>query len=342
MLLLALLRAAPLGHTETVISSKPCDDNKPGDNTVRDGTFDFRGFFNPEHRSMYEKIGYVQLKNLVDRDAVLTFWENHFKDIDHLKVGHESQPRRLKINIEGDTMKDARKVFQPAFFVAHQMLVTMHRNFHGDGPVPYNRSIDWIEKIKADFNFVMHSHNNAALPGSVYQNAHWDVPNSKSQGMVLVDIPLVDVGPCTAPLEIWKGTHTTDYRRIFDEPGIILQESNTQRQYWSCSKEMQEAAMSRPNAQILSSIGMKYDGLGSLPMVGIASTNQPINQSISRQAPLSVFSFVNPQIHSLCPSQPGDATVRTPATWHRGTPNNSSRTRDMMTFLIQPSKKKGG
>merc|ERR1712023_336531 len=122
----------------------------------------------------------------------------------------------------------------------------------------------------------MHSHNNAAMPGSVFQNPHWDVPNTKSQGMVLVDIPLIDVKAEHAPLEIWKGTHRADYRRIFDEPEVIVGATNAKRQYWYCNEEILNAAMNRPSSIVHSSVG--------------------------------------------------DATVRTPATWHRGTPNNSSVT----------------
>ena len=35
---------------------------------------------------------------------------------------------------------------------------------------------------------------------------------------------------------------------------------------------------------------------------------------------------------AIVQSRLGDATIRRPSTWHRGTPNNSSKTRDMMTF----------
>merc|ERR1719198_2067843 len=103
-------------------------------------------------------------------------------------MGAESQPRRLKINIEGDIMKDARKAFQPVFFMAYQMIAQSTfelRNFHKEEPILYNSSVDWLARLKTDFNIDMHSHNNAALPGSVYQNAHWDVPNSKDKGWYL-------------------------------------------------------------------------------------------------------------------------------------------------------------
>ena len=293
LLLLALFQVVQLGRTESVTSENPCTDNRAGDNTVREGIYKFDNLFHSDHRGMFQRNGYIQMKNLIDRDVARGFWKKHFKDVNHQKMGAESQPRRLKINIEGDIMKDARKAFQPVFFMAYQMIAQSTfelRNFHKEEPILYNSSVDWLARLKTDFNIDMHSHNNAALPGSVYQNAHWDVPNSKDEGMVLVDVPLTDVGAKTAPLEIWKGTHRADYRRFFDEPQSIVKEANFRRQYWACFQEMQDAAMRLPSAIVQSKLG--------------------------------------------------DATIRRPSTWHRGTPNNSSKTRDMMTFLMQPSKKK--
>jgi hypothetical protein len=283
-----LFQAIPLGHTETVMTDGPCKDNRFGDNSVSDGTYTYDNFFRGEYHSTFRKNGYVQLKNLIDQNAILHFWEKHFKDAQHTEMGSESQPRRFKILIRDKIMEDAQNIFRPAFFVAYQMIaVKQHTDI---ASTPYNSSVDWLSKLKSEFHYAMHSHNNAALPGSVFQNPHWDVPNTKSRGMILVDIPLIDVGAHNAPLEIWKGTHRTDYRRVFNNPAVIVATTNTRRQYWSCSKEMMEAAMKRPS--------------------------------------------------SIVHSQIGDATVRTPATWHRGTPNNSSKTRDMITFLIQPSTKK--
>ena len=287
MLVSVLFQIGKFGLAKTVITDGPCKDSRHGDNSVNEGSFHYDDSFREEHHYTFNKNGYIQLKKLIDKRALQAFWRKHFKDADHTKLGSEGQPRRFKIWIKDKVLADATKVFKPVFFVAYQMIAgEVHRDM---SPIPYNSSIDWLGKLKRDLNYAMHSHNNAAMPGSVFQNPHWDVPNTKSQGMVLVDIPLIDVKAAHAPLEIWKGTHRADYRRIFDEPEVIVGATNAKRQYWYCNEEILNAAMNRPS--------------------------------------------------SLVHSRVGDATVRTPATWHRGTPNNSSVTRDMMTFLIQPSKK---
>ena len=266
---------------------EPCTHNRFGTDTVREGIYDFEGRFEPIHREMFKQNGYIIVRNLVNEEIVKRFHAKHFGNDASKKSGTPmcgrgcaGQPQRLKMHITAKLLNEALNQFGPGLFMALNLL-------KGDKTVDFSNTTDYKKEIFAAGRNI-HSHNNVALPGAVFQNPHWDVANSHKNihGMVLVDVPLVDVTRMNAPIEIWKGTQKLNYEEIFANPTEIVPVSNTYRQYWHCFDGMLEAAHQRPSA--------------------------------------------------IIQSRAGDVLLRNPSTWHRGSPNNATRPRDMITILIQP------
>ena len=293
-LLRILLRFAilcPLGteaqQSRSELRQEPCRHNRRGSDSVHEGNFNFEGTFRAIHREVFERNGYVIVRNLISENDIRKFRNAYFGN-DKLKrfgvpmcrKGCNGQPRRLKMQVHEKIQTHALRILNPALFMAFNFLV-------GNNGSIMNRTVNYEHKLRS-IQKNIHTHNNVALPGSVFQNPHWDVPNTlpTSRGMVLIDMPLIDVNYETAPLEIWKGTHKIRYQDAFSNPTDIVQESNTNRQYWHCWDEILEAASKYPSAVVQSKIG--------------------------------------------------DVVLRNPSTWHRGSPNNESIARDMITMLIQP------
>ena len=231
------------------------------------------------------------MRNLIPREIIQKFRQKYFSN-DNVKkfgtpmCGHgcAGQPQRLKMHIEESVLFASLKAFRPGLFMAYNLVKGEPRATEMDNTTNFERAI-------SEMGHGMHSHNNVALPGAVYQNPHWDVSNTypKIEDMVLMDVPLVDVTYKNAPLEIWKSTHRVDYKQLFDDPDPIVRTPNTFRQYWHCFEGMVDAARQRPSAIVRSTAG--------------------------------------------------DAVLRNPSTWHRGTPNNETSARDMITILMMPKGK---
>jgi ectoine hydroxylase-related dioxygenase (phytanoyl-CoA dioxygenase family) len=179
--------------------------------------------------------------------------------------------------------KDAWMLLNPLFFAAYALLEARKG---ADTGVDYREGVDYRRALGRIAKF--HIHINAALPGAVFQNPHWDVVNLHgAHPLMIVDLPLMDVGKENAPLQVWPGTHELAYSQVLRHPEVIVGRSNNERQYASCFPEFQNLTHSRPSKRILSSLG--------------------------------------------------DAIVRTPCTWHRGTPNRTPETRDMLTLIVTPT-----
>ena len=129
-------------------------------------------------------------------------------------------------------------------------------------------------------------HINAAFPGAVFQNPHYDIRSTDTQKQPLfIDIPLASVESRSgAPLEVWPGTNNAVYGEVLTHPKPWLAATPCSRQYFNCFPEVQALAQQWPSALRFSTIG--------------------------------------------------EATVRNPATWHRGTPNDLGVVRDQFLFMF--------
>ena len=129
-------------------------------------------------------------------------------------------------------------------------------------------------------------HINAAFPGAVFQNPHYDIRSTDTQKQPLfIDIPLANVESRSgAPLEVWPGTNNAVYGEVLTHPKPWLAATPCSRQYFNCFPEVQALAQLWPSALRFSTIG--------------------------------------------------EATVRNPAMWHRGTPNDLGVVRDQFLFMF--------
>ena len=150
---------------------------------------------------------------------------------------YAGQPHRLKVHLTVDEVLKAveaepdsarlpispRSLFNPLFFVAYSILGRTHEH-------KYSISVDYRQLLEEVATLGVH--DNAALPGSTFQNPHWDVANTNGgNDRVIVDLPLVDVNRENAPLQIWPGTHETAYEQCLTHPEVIVPQANHFRQY---------------------------------------------------------------------------------------------------------------
>eukprot|EP00966_Prymnesium_polylepis_P300142 6936336-Prymnesium_polylepis.2 len=155
-----------------------------------------------------------------------------------------------------------------------------------------NNSTHYADLARAHGGWFIH--DNEALRGSHYQNAHWDVyapatPADTTQ--FIIDIPLTDVHSAAGgPLNVWPGTHRVDYQSAFGAhfgetyPQRPPAGRNHDRQYYHCYAEMEAFSAAWPNALLFTTLG--------------------------------------------------DFVVRFPWTWHRGTPNLLRRSRHMLSLIF--------
>ena len=84
-------------------------------------------------------------------------------------------------------------------------------------------------------------HLNAALPGSHFQNPHFDQAFDDPEMLLTIDVPLADVTDVMGPLELWPGTHALPYEYMFSaRMASKLRRERAGAQYDACWCETNE------------------------------------------------------------------------------------------------------
>ena len=151
-------------------------------------------------------------------------------------------------------------------------------------PAVMDPSVDYRNLLAGVASWKIHL--NAAFPGAVFQNPHYDIRSTETQKQALfIDVPLANVESLSgAPLEVWPGTNNAVYGEVLAHPKVWVSATPCSRQYFNCYPEVQALAQLWPSA-------LRYSTIG-------------------------------------------EATVRNPATWHRGTPNALGVARDQFLFMF--------
>jgi len=314
-----------------VIELQPCNrrnNEKPhasspgefGNSSERSNLFNFENAFLPEHWATFTTQGYFAMRDLVSADSLRAisarYWPfgyearaSGFRLVQ--QSGCMQQPRRLKIKITNSSadvsagvfsgitkqfaniVRDTQSIvksFNNVYFIAYCILTQRGGNRRrlfpkSVGRIVMDPSIDYRAKLARIAQWKIHI--NAAFPGSVYQNPHYDVSREGAATMPLfIDIPLATVdSQLGAPLEVWPATQNAVYSQALPHSKAWTSHiTPCERQYFYCWPEVQELSKRWPSA-------LRYSTLG-------------------------------------------EATVRNPATWHRGTPNELKVVRDQFLFMF--------
>ena len=159
---------------------------------------------------------------------------------------------------------------------------------------------------------------NSAMPNAPFQNMHWDFPNFQSAHLAIgafypsnacvyglltylvvcvPEVPLINVKDRSgAPLQVWPRSHHALYNETFNSSLI--------RELFFTSKR---------RSPCHTAAGIQY--FCCAPEIVAAGESHP---------------------SQLVVTTLGDAIVRNPSVWHRGTPNRLSFPRDQISFVFSP------
>ena len=279
--------------------------------------FHFENAFLLEHWATFTTQGYFAMRDLVSADSLRAISARYqpfgyearasgFRLVQ--QSGCMQQPRRLKIKITNSSadvsagvfsgipeqfaniVRDTQSIvksFNKVYFIAYCILkqAASRRTSLSKPTVVMDPSVDYRARLAKIAQWKIHI--NAAFPGSVYQNPHYDVSREgAARTPLFIDIPLATVdNRLGAPLEVWPATQKAVYEQTLPHSqGWTSQITPCERQYFYCWPEVQALSKRWPSA-------LRYSTLG-------------------------------------------EATVRNPATWHRGTPNELGVVRDQFLFMF--------
>ena len=279
--------------------------------------FHFENAFLPEHWATFTTQGYFAMRDLVSADSLRAISARYqpfgyearasgFRLVQ--QSGCMQQPRRLKIKITNSSadvsagvfsgipeqfaniVRDTQSIvksFNKVYFIAYCILTqaASRRTSLSKPTVVMDPSVDYRARLAKIAQWKIHI--NAAFPGAVYQNPHYDVSREgAARTPLFIDIPLATVdNRLGAPLEVWPATQNAVYEHTLPHSQAwTSQITPCERQYFYCWPEVQVLSKRWPSA-------LRYSTLG-------------------------------------------EATVRNPATWHRGTPNELGVVRDQFLFMF--------
>ena len=318
------------GDKEPFLQARPCarginQKTHPGEvvnsSMEHANTFHFAGAFLRQHWASFTTHGYFALRSAVAPASLRALtarylplgYEQRSRGFALVRQdGCKQQPRRLKIKITNSSMdfksgvfsgvsdefakilRDTQavvKTFNAVYFIAYciLMLPTRGKRSKRAGtvsalPAVMDPAVNYRELLAKVAEWKIHM--NAAFPGAVFQNPHYDIRSTDTQKQPLfIDIPLANVESRSgAPLEVWPGTNNAVYGEVLTHPKPWLAAAPCSRQYFNCFPEVQALAQLWPSTLRFSTIG--------------------------------------------------EATVRNPAMWHRGTPNDLGIVRDQFLFMF--------
>jgi len=222
-------------------------------------TFDFAGAFLREHWASFTTHGYFALRSAVAPASLRALtarylplgYEQRSRGFALVhQNGCNQQPRRLKIKITNSSMdfnsgvfsgmpdefanilRDTQavvKTFNAVYFIAYciLMLPTRGKRSKRAGtvsalPVVMDPTINYRELLAKVAEWKIHI--NAAFPGAVFQNPHYDIRSTDTLKQPLfIDIPLASVASRSgAPLEVWPGTNNAVYGEVLTHPKAWL------------------------------------------------------------------------------------------------------------------------
>ena len=284
-------------------------------------SFSFAGVFLREHWASFTTYGFFALRDAVPAASLRALtarylplgYEQRSRGFALVRqYGCEQQPRRLKIKITNTSADSAKGVFagvtdefakilrdtqaiirsfNTLYFIVYCILMhptpgrrSKRAHAVSASPVVMDPAVDYRESLARVAEWKIHI--NAAFPGAVFQNPHYDVRSTDTQKQPLfIDVPLANVESRSgAPLEVWPGTNNAVYGQVLTHPKAWISATPCSRQYFDCYPEVQALAQLWPSTLRFSTIG--------------------------------------------------EATVRNPATWHRGTPNDLGVVRDQLLFMF--------
>merc|ERR1712216_63815 len=121
------------------------------------------------------------------------------------------------------------KSFNAIYFIAYCILMmpTHAKRSKRAGtafalPAVMDPAVDYRELLATVAEWKIHI--NAAFPGAIFQNPHYDVRSTDTHKQPLfIDIPFANVESCSgAPLEVWSGTNNAVYGEVLVHPKAWL------------------------------------------------------------------------------------------------------------------------